>query len=56
MFPGPFFRLGGGPVVNGDVVALGGHVPGHGIPHDAEADESGFCHDFGSILRGSDCE
>ena len=44
MLPGPFFRLGGGAVVDRDVMAASGDVTGHGIAHDAETDECNPCH------------
>jgi hypothetical protein len=41
----PALRLGCRTVVNGDVMALGGQMAGHGVAHDAEPEECNP-HDF----------
>ena len=44
-FFGPFLGLGGGPVVDGDLVAAFVHqMSGHRKTHDAETEESDFSH------------
>src|ERR1700722_10924326 len=47
----PFFRLGGGTVVDGDLVpAFRLEMPGHRVAHHAEAYECDLCHFVSSMI------